>query len=128
VTFTVAVEQGWASMVGTVFAHAPSASMTVTPSRTVLVFDPSTGEIRHTVSTIVVGDAEPDGAELLREVALVSAQFLAGDDSLALETVISETGLRPGRGYRVDPRTRTVVPQRPLDLPDRPWLVRQGRS
>lgn len=123
VTFTAAIFEGYAVMVGTVFAADPIDPWVVLPDLPLrYVYDPDTGSIRHTHATIVAEGAQgPDDDELDR-TALDTALWLGALAEGSLKVTRGERALPAGTGLRVDPDTGGVVPDPELDLPVRPWL------
>ncbi|MGH8868454.1 MAG: hypothetical protein ACRDYU_10705 [Actinomycetes bacterium] len=124
VTFTVAVSDGWASMVGTIFPKE-SGKFVLTPIfslPTRVVYDASTGQIRHTMSATVLEGAERDDDATLDQAALQEARQLVGYPEPDLAVLRAEGTLPVGRGFRVDVPTRELVAEPERDLPARPWL------
>jgi hypothetical protein len=122
VTFTAVVDQGWASMVGTILGPQEGGFLMIIPIFPRLVYDAATGEIRHRVDVAVQEGAERDDDAKLDEDALRDARYLMGDTGDELAVLRSDRPLPIGRAFRVDTGTRELVAQPDRDLPDRPWL------
>jgi hypothetical protein len=123
VTFTAVVDQGWASMVGTILGPQEGGFLLIFPIFTRLVYNAATGEIRHRVDVTVQEGAERDDDRKLDEDALRDARYLMGDTGDELAVLRSDRPLPIGRAFRVDTGTRELVAQPDRDLPDRPWLT-----
>ena len=122
VTFTAVVDQGWASMVGTILGPQEGGFIMIIPIFPRLVYDAATGEIRHRVDVAVQEGAERDDDAKLDEDALRDARYLIGDTGDELAVLRSDRPLPTGRAFRVDTSTGELVAQPDRDLPDRPWL------
>jgi hypothetical protein len=122
VTFSAALVQGWASMVGTILGPQEGGFLMIIPILPRLVYDAATGEIRHRVDVAVQEGAERDDDAKLDEDALRDARYLMGDTGDELAVLRSDRPLPIGRAFRVETGTRELVAQPDRDLPDRPWL------
>lgn len=108
--------------------HALDAQMSGKPeeavrSRTCVLYDERSGEIRHAHTVTTHGDIEPRSEKHVedeaRELVERTGRSLSGLRPLHLEGVLPR---KEGVAFAVDPRTRTLEerPVRERGMPDRP--------